>query len=361
MVALRQGVAAGAVEATGAEGGQGHAVTSASAARRAARLAAREEARRATRGRRREVARAAAAERRADAVAARLGDAEDPLERAKRYEVTSSRRAARDRRRRVREALAAPWSDGGAAGVRVAIELGWEGTMHERERTSLATQVTHAYGTALRRCAEEGLAPLRMALTGCAEATDTLAKIDKAGGAENWPVPRLDGSFAEALSVVCSPAEDGSEPVEVVIMSPDAEEPLREVKKGAVYVVGGLCGAVLGLSLRCASLQGCHWCTIALVLLQEPHFHLADGVQCERLQALHADHAQERTGERHDRTAAPAGRGAWQRQRAVRQHTDRGPVCGGAPPRVRERRRLGRGTACCAAAAQAADRRRAGC
>lgn len=208
-------------------------------------MAAREKARRATRERRRITARDAAAARRSDVAARReRGDTEDAQERAARYAATSARHAARERRRLVKETLAAPWSDGGAAGLRVAIELGWEDTMNERERASLSTQVTHAYGSVLRRCAEERLAPLRMALTGCARAADTLARIDKAGGAEKWPVPRLEPSFAEALPAVCSPAEDGAArgtPVRIVVMSPDAEEPLREVAKDAVYVVGGLC------------------------------------------------------------------------------------------------------------------------
>ncbi|XRB09632.1 tRNA (guanine(9)-N1)-methyltransferase [Pycnococcus provasolii] len=154
---------------------------------------------------------------------------------SEKYAATTARHLREKQRKDAKSDMSVPWNDDGHAGLRVAIHLGYDEFMTDRERTSLATQVCHAYAIALRRRAHEGFTTMRIALTGCASATQTLKHIDKDGGAQRWPVERLERHFAEALPALCGMA------TRVVVLSPDADEVLETVEADTVYVVGGLC------------------------------------------------------------------------------------------------------------------------
>ena len=154
-----------------------------------------------------------------------------------RWERTTARQQHSIERERVKEVMRTPWSVE-SAGLRVAIDLGMQHLMVPRELTSLATQVTASYSQVLNRCAAKpGWLPLRLALTGLAGAVDTLERIEKsAGRIESWPVHLIDDDFCAALPELCAPAVPT-----IVVLSPDAEQPLLNIDPASIYVIGGLC------------------------------------------------------------------------------------------------------------------------
>ena len=200
------------------------AVLSATATKRRDKLDAREVARVATRAAKKERKKAANVLARAarEAAEAPAGGHEDAVRvgamKAQRYANTNRRHEREARRESIKRAMAAPWNDGGAAGLRVCIDLGLQGIMNRRELKSLANQVAACYGDTVRRCAEEagretseagegvdtngGWRPLRLALTSAAG--PALASIQKVGGFEQWPVQCHAGAFREAVEDLCS-------------------------------------------------------------------------------------------------------------------------------------------------------------
>uniref|UniRef100_A0A7S3BQC5 tRNA (guanine(9)-N(1))-methyltransferase n=1 Tax=Haptolina ericina TaxID=156174 RepID=A0A7S3BQC5_9EUKA len=190
--------------------------------------------RRATRARRKaakETARAAERSAWADAPPA----SEEELH--ARWERTAARQQLHAERERVKQAMRLPWSDA-EPGLRVAIDLGMQELMVPRELASLATQVTAVYAQVLKRCAGQAAwRPLRLALTNLAGAPETLERIEcSAGRLDGWPVHLLQEDYSMSLPALCAPA-----PISIVVLSPDAAEPLEALHPNCVYVIGGLC------------------------------------------------------------------------------------------------------------------------
>ena len=306
------GGAGGAGGADGA-GDVGVAILSATAQKRRAKLDAREAARAATRAAKRERRKAVAKRVREAKVAAEAAEASvvaagaaPPTKlaalRAARHTATTRRHAREARRAEVKRAMAAPWSDGGAAGLRVCVDLGLQSIMNRRELKSLANQVAACYGDAVRCCARDASAnwlPLRLAVTSAGG--PAMEAIRRIGGFEAWPIrchpgpfwPDAIGAFLAAPSAAAvaaagtapsamttetgdgksslgsgssgdggggetngarqkpeqgndtnadpTPARASAAAPVIIMMSPDAEEPLLSVDPSAIYIIGGLC------------------------------------------------------------------------------------------------------------------------
>ena len=123
-----------------------------------------------------------------------------------------------------------------ASGQRVVIDLSYGDRMSEKERKSLARQLTPCWGA--NRIAR---APVQMHFTGLGSCPiECLPK----GGVEMgaWKVHRHDGGITDIFS---------SE--ELVFLSPDAEEVLQApLDPKSVYVIGGFVDATIQ---RCVSLD----------------------------------------------------------------------------------------------------------
>ncbi|KAG8470870.1 hypothetical protein KFE25_009291 [Diacronema lutheri] len=213
------------------------------ASRTAVRRAVRRDARASSRVEARLRSRAAKAEQRAEARAARAANsAPPPDERYRYWGITLERRARTAARHAAREAMRASWADPHARGVRVAIDLGMEALMCASELASLAVQLRAAYGEVLNRAIERREhAPLRLALTGIADAPRTLAALDNV---ERWGMQLCREDFGRAVPALCASTGRGeAECPPIVVLSPDAADVLLEVRLDEVYVVGGLCDA----------------------------------------------------------------------------------------------------------------------
>ena len=165
------------------------------------------------------------------------------------WAATAARHQLKRERERVKALMRQPWSDAGLAGLRVVCDLGMQGLMCEAELASLAQQLTLGYGLVLRGCsAQPDMRPLRLAFVGADGESAVLRKLDRTCDAAKWPVRRSAADFAEAAAELCRSGCDGDEEAEVgppdpqlVVLSPDAQEPLAELDPTAVYIVGGLC------------------------------------------------------------------------------------------------------------------------
>ena len=106
----------------------------------------------------------------------------------------------------------------------VVIELGYTESMNQKELRSVCSQCANAYST-MRRSP----APCALHLTSC---EGLLAEGLLAAGLGNWTgVYRHTEAVPQAFSTVDGP---------IVMLSPDAEEPLLELDPAAVYVIGGI-------------------------------------------------------------------------------------------------------------------------
>lgn len=209
----------------------------------ASRNAMRREARNAKRVETRLRKRSAAREQRAEVRAKRAANGVPSLEQKLQYwNTTNMRRARDDARLRVRAAMAAPWSDPEAIGVRVAIDLGMEALMSPGEIKSLIAQLTVGYGEVLRRATDRpDFAPLRLALTNLDEAPLTLGRLRNA---DKWGAQLCPADFGVAVPALCAGPQsktDATPCPPIVVLSPDAEEVLHSVTRDEVYVIGGLC------------------------------------------------------------------------------------------------------------------------
>jgi len=203
-----------------------------------------------------------------------------PEEQAGYYAIRNARRAREEARDGLREGMSLPWSHPGSRGVRVVIDLGMEALMNTSELKSLAAQVTISYGEVIQRSIHrEGYAPLRLACTGLADAPKTKARL-LPKGAKGWGMHFCEGDFAASVTELCAPlAEPAVEPEamvntagsggpqgeipmglgpRIVVLSPDAEVALTEVREDEVYVIGGLCdyGRILNVTAQRAEERG---------------------------------------------------------------------------------------------------------
>jgi len=109
-------------------------------------------------------------------------------------------------------------------GMRVVIELGYTESMNQKELRSVCSQCANAYST-MRRSP----APCALHLTSC---EGFLAEGLLAAGLGNWTgVYQHTEAVPQAFSGADGP---------IVMLSPDAEEPLLELDPAAVYVIGGI-------------------------------------------------------------------------------------------------------------------------
>jgi len=113
-----------------------------------------------------------------------------------------------------------------ATGQRVAIDLSYSESMTAKEQASLASQLARCWG--INRRASH---PVSLSLTGLSKCP---IEEWKAGGGQladagNWKVHLVEEDVSVAF-----PKE------ELVLLSPDAEEPLLELDPTKVYVIGGL-------------------------------------------------------------------------------------------------------------------------
>eukprot|EP00966_Prymnesium_polylepis_P323714 7379865-Prymnesium_polylepis.1 len=159
------------------------------------------------------------------------------VEQRKRWEATAARQRLAAERERVKALMRVPWTEENA-GVRVIVDLGMERLMVDRELASLATQVTNSYAEVVKRCATRpSWVPLRLALSAIDSSGATMERVrSSAGNLERWPVACLGGEFTTALPLLCAPGAP-----DLVVLSPDADEPLSTLSTSCVYIVGGLC------------------------------------------------------------------------------------------------------------------------
>lgn len=121
----------------------------------------------------------------------------------------------------------------------VCIDLGWNDHMFDKERKSLARQLAYSY-SALRKCAEDGMTPLAMSITGVDDVMKPVMTY-VAQGWDSWPVAMTDKELA-----------DFHNPEKLVYLTHDADEVLHSLDPDAVYVIGGI---VDRNRLRCATID----------------------------------------------------------------------------------------------------------
>lgn len=135
--------------------------------------------------------------------------------------MRAGRVAERAKREHVRQLIA------NARKYAVCIDLGWNAQMTEKERKSLARQLTYSY-SALRKSVEEGLQPLALSIVGL----DGLMKpklTSAAAGWESWPVTLSEKSLQEV---------HGKR--KLVYLTHDSEHIVEELDEDCVYVIGGI-------------------------------------------------------------------------------------------------------------------------
>lgn len=164
------------------------------------------------------------AEKRAEREAYLKGLSTDERERFKqeRVDVMRAERAEeRKRKAKIRDLLE------NHTRCAVCVDLGWNDLMMEKEQKSLARQLSYSYN-ALRKCAENGMTPLAMSVTG----VDSVIKSKlsfAAQGWETWPI-----QFSEKCLTEYHDKD------KLVYLTHDAQEVLRTLDPDTVYVIGGI-------------------------------------------------------------------------------------------------------------------------
>jgi tRNA (guanine9-N1)-methyltransferase len=109
-----------------------------------------------------------------------------------------------------------------AEGIPILLDLSYMDSMNEMEKSSLINQITQAVGY-LKKCPEQHFKLV------CINATEDMKKMLVSRGSKKWMIEILDKDI-----------ENFSGDSKVVMMSPDALDPLPDVDKSTTYVVGGL-------------------------------------------------------------------------------------------------------------------------
>lgn len=191
------------------------------------------------------------------------------------YQAVGLRVAELERRRRARQAMR--WTGGPGAGLRVIVDMSFGALMNPSEVRSLAQQVHRCYSInlALGRAGSppppEGgglcvshhpsisnqAAPpghelpaghARLALAECSGAAR--AALCRINGWDDWGLAGLSSAGPASVSQLLASADTDTR--RIIMLSPDAVEPLDGVGTGDVIVIGGLCDAkrIVGASLE---------------------------------------------------------------------------------------------------------------
>ena len=147
----------------------------------------------------------------------------EQIERVRVEKMRAVREKERAQRTAVRQRIAEYRSYG------VCIDLGWNDKMSEKERRSLARQLSYSYSS-LRKAVMDGLNPVALSIVGLDEVMRT-ELTNAAKGWEAWPIVVTQQSLEEVYGV-------GTE--NLVYLTHDSENVLSELDERCVYVIGGL-------------------------------------------------------------------------------------------------------------------------
>ena len=121
----------------------------------------------------------------------------------------------------------------------VCIDLGWNCEMSEKERKSLARQLSYSYSS-LRKCVCAGLNPVALSIVGLDDDMK-LHLSNAARGWNAWPIKVTPKSLGDVYGEDGGDGGGGGGDMKrLVYLTHDSENVLEELDENCVYVIGGI-------------------------------------------------------------------------------------------------------------------------